>query len=148
MKYKQNPTAEIVTEKGRVEIELYFDAAPLTVMNFVELAENNTYEGLIFHRIVPNFVVQGGDPRGDGWGGPGYYIRCEYSDEPYLEGTVGIATSGKDTGGSQFFFTLNPQPHLEARYTVFGQVISGMDVIKRITPRDIIEEIIIREMPL
>ncbi len=144
-KYQPNPYAIITTNKGEVEMELFFDVAPLTVLNFIELAESGFYEGLVFHRVVPNFVVQGGDPRGDGCGGPPYMIRCEYSSEPYLRGTVGVATSGKDTGGSQFFITVSPQPHLEARYTVFGQVTAGMEVVDQIVRGDVIEKIIIEE---
>ena len=94
---------------------------------------------------MPNFVIQGGDPRGDGWGGPDYYIRCEYSTERYLRGTVGIATSGKDTGGSQFFITLSPQPHLDSRYTVFGQVKKGMDAADAIVIGDVITKVIVQE---
>ena len=144
-KYQPNPYAIITTSKGEVEMELFFDVAPLTVLNFIELAESGFYEGLVFHRVVPNFVVQGGDPRGDGSGGPPYMIRCEYSSEPYLRGTVGVATSGKDTGGSQFFITLSPQPHLEARYTVFGQVTAGMEIVDQIVRGDVIEKIVIEE---
>ncbi len=143
-RYKVNPEAIIRTSKGDIEIELVFDVAPLTVMNFIELAEDGFYDGLRFHRVVPNFVIQGGDPRGDGWGGPPWYIRCEYSDRPYIRGTVGIATSGKDTGGSQFFITLSPQPRLDANYTVFGQVLEGIDVVDSIVKGDVIETIIIR----
>lgn len=143
--YATNPYAEIITNRGKIKLELYFDQAPLTVMNFISLVKSGFYTGLIFHRVVPNFVIQGGDPRGDGWGGPGYYIRCEYSDEPYIKGTVGIATSGKDTGGSQFFITLSPQPHLNARYTVFGQVTSGMDVAEQIVRGDTIQQITIED---
>ncbi len=143
-RFQTNPQATIVTSKGEVDIVLYFDTAPLTVLNFIELARDGFYNGLTFHRVVPNFVVQGGDPRGDGWGGPPYYIRCEYSDEPYRRGTVGMATSGKDTGGSQFFITLSEQPHLEGRYTVIGQVTAGMDVVDRIVRGDTIENIEIR----
>ncbi|MCK4461795.1 MAG: peptidylprolyl isomerase, partial [candidate division Zixibacteria bacterium] len=143
--YQPNPYAIITTNKGEIEMELFFDVAPLTVLNFIELAESGFYEGLIFHRVVPNFVVQGGDPRGDGAGGPPYMIRCEYSSEPYLRGTVGVATSGKDTGGSQFFIALSPQPHLEARYTVFGQVTAGMEVVDQIVRGDVIEKIVIEE---
>ncbi len=146
--YQTNPLAILTTNKGIVEFELLFDTAPLTVLNFIEFAETHFYEGLTFHRIVPNFVVQGGDPYGTGWGGPDYFIRCEYSNLPYKTGTVGIATSGKDTGGSQFFFTLSPQPHLEARYTIFGQVISGMDVLLNINKGDYIEEIEIKDQTL
>ena len=143
--YAENPTAVITTSRGEIEIELRFDLAPLTVLNFINLAKSGFYNGLVFHRVVPNFVIQGGDPHGDGNGGPGYYIRCEYSEEPYVRGTVGIATSGKDTGGSQFFITLSPQPHLNGRYTVFGEVISGMENADKIVKRDVIERITIRE---
>jgi cyclophilin family peptidyl-prolyl cis-trans isomerase/HEAT repeat protein len=144
-KYRVNPRAMVTTSKGKFEFELYFDVAPLTVINFIFLVNSDFYQNLIFHRVVPNFVVQGGDPRGDGWGGPSYLIRDEYSDEPYLRGTVGIATSGKDTGGSQFFIALSPQPRLEARYTVFGQVTEGMDVVDRLLVGDVIEKIEIKE---
>ncbi|MBI5266783.1 MAG: peptidylprolyl isomerase [candidate division Zixibacteria bacterium] len=144
-KYTENPLVTILTSKGEMEIELFFDTAPLTVLNFIELATNGFYDGLSFHRVVPNFVIQGGDPRGDGWGGPEYFIRCEYSNEKYLRGTVGIATSGKDTGGSQFFITLSPQPHLDSRYTVFGQVKTGMATADAIGKGDVIQKIIIQE---
>lgn len=144
-KYQPNPYAIISTSKGDVEMELFYDVAPLTVLNFIELAKDGFYEGLVFHRVVPGFVVQGGDPRGDGWGGPPWQIRCEYSGEPYRRGTVGIATSGKDTGGSQFFITLSRQPRLEALYTVFGQVTSGMDVVDQIVRGDLIQKIVIQE---
>ncbi|UCC45883.1 MAG: peptidylprolyl isomerase [Candidatus Zixiibacteriota bacterium] len=144
-KYVVNPYAVVTTSKGTFEFEMYFDVAPLTVLNFIDLAESDFYDGLTFHRVVPDFVVQGGDPRGDGAGGPDYLIRCEYSSEPYRRGTVGIATSGKDTGGSQFFVTLSPQPHLEARYTVFGQVLEGMEVVDELVVDDVIEQIEIRE---
>lgn len=143
-KYKTYPYALIVTNKGDIELDLFNDVAPLTVMNFIKLAEDGFYDGLVFHRVVSNFVVQGGDPQGAGWGGPPYFIRCEYSNLPYKRGTLGIATSGKDTGGSQFFITLSPQPHLEARYTVFGEVFTGMDVVDQIVPGDTIKEIIIK----
>jgi cyclophilin family peptidyl-prolyl cis-trans isomerase len=144
-RYAANPLADIITNRGKIKLELFFDQAPLTVLNFISLVKSGFYTGLIFHRVVPNFVIQGGDPRGDGWGGPGYYIRCEYSEEPFAKGTVGIATSGKDTGGSQFFITLSPQPHLNARYTVFGQVTSGMDVAEQIVRGDTIQQITIED---
>jgi cyclophilin family peptidyl-prolyl cis-trans isomerase/HEAT repeat protein len=144
-KYVENPTATIVTSKGEIEIELLFDVAPVTVLNFIELAGGGFFNGLSFHRVVPNFVVQGGDPRGDGWGGPDWYIRCEYSTERYQRGTIGIATSGKDTGGSQFFITLSPQPHLDSRYTVFGQVTKGMEIADLIVKGDLIQTITIHE---
>lgn len=144
-KYKVNPTAVVITEKGQIEFELYLQSAPLTVVNFIELADDGFYNGLKFHRVIPDFVIQGGDPLGTGWGGPPWFIRCEYSDRPFERGTVGIATSGRDTGGSQFFITHTPLPHLNARYTVFGGVTAGMDVVDRIVRGDVIENIIIRE---
>ncbi|HSH00436.1 MAG TPA: peptidylprolyl isomerase [candidate division Zixibacteria bacterium] len=121
---------------GEVEVALDFDTAPLTCLNFIKLTQAGLYSPVIFHRVIPNFVAQGGDPRGDGWGGPGYSIRCEYSDRSYRRGTIGIATSGKDTGGSQFFFTLTPMPHLDARYTIFGQVTRGVDLVDTIRQGD------------
>lgn len=143
--YTANPVAVITTNRGEIEIELLVEVAPLTVLNFMNLASDGFYDGLIFHRVVPNFVVQGGCPRGDGWGGPAHFIRCENSDLPYERGTVGMATSGRDTGGSQFFITHSPQPHLEARHTIFGQVLYGIDVVDKIVVGDVIEEITIRE---
>lgn len=143
--YKTNPIALVLTTKGQIEIELDLGAAPLTVINFINLARSGFYDGLDFHRVVPDFVIQGGCPRGDGWGGPDYLIRCEYSDLTYQRGTVGIATSGKDTGGSQWFICLSPQPRLDARYTIFGQVTEGMDVVDQITVGDLIQNILIQE---
>jgi len=144
-KYKTNPYALIFTGKGEIEMELYFDVAPVTVLTFIKAAKDGYFDGLTFHRIIPNFVVQGGDPRGDGYGGTDFFIRCEYSDESYQRGTVGMATSGRDTGRLQFFIALSPQPHLEARYTVFGQVLEGMEIVDQISHGDLIEKIIIRE---
>ncbi|MCK4547500.1 MAG: HEAT repeat domain-containing protein [Candidatus Eisenbacteria sp.] len=126
----------IVTSRGDIECRLYGDDAPQTVANFLRLAEAGYYDGLTFHRVVPNFVIQGGCARGDGWGGAGYTIRCEINEHRYLTGTLGMALSGKDTGGSQFFITHSPQPHLDGRYTVFGQVVEGMDVVNDIAPGD------------
>ena len=137
------PLARIYTSRGEVVIELDPQAAPATVANFVSLSREGFYNGLRFHRVVSDFVVQTGDPRGDGWGGPGYTIRCEYGDLPYATGTVGMAHAGKDTGGSQFFITHSPQPHLEGRYTVFGRVLEGQDVVDRIRVGDTIEEVVL-----
>jgi HEAT repeat protein/cyclophilin family peptidyl-prolyl cis-trans isomerase len=124
------------TEKGKILIELLVDQAPLTAANFARLVEQGYFNGLTFHRVVPDFVIQDGCPRGDGWGGPGYRIPCEYNEVKYGRGTVGMALAGKDTGGSQFFITHSPQPHLDGKYTVFGQVQSGMDVVDRIQVGD------------
>ena len=135
------PVAVIHTKRGLIRLELFADDAPLTVDNFITLARRGYFNGIVFHRVVPNFVIQGGDPRGDGSGGPGYAIRCEINLKPYKRGTLGMALSGKDTGGSQFFITHSPQPHLDGGYTVFGQVLSGMDVVDQIRRGDVIESI-------
>ena len=124
-----SPHAFIETDKGTIEIELAILDAPQTVTNFMTLARKGFFNGIAIHRVVPDFVVQAGDPRGDGEGGPGYTIRDELNERPYLRGTVGMALDWKDTGGSQFFITHSPQPHLDARYTVFGSVVDGMDVV-------------------
>ncbi len=132
----QSPVAVIKTERGDIEMDFYFDEAPLTVMNFVKLAEKKFYDGQYFHRVVSNFVIQAGDPGGTGWGGPGYSIRSEFSNKPYERGSVGMASSGKDTEGSQWFICHSPQPHLEGRYTVFGKVRAGMEVVDQIQVGD------------
>jgi len=137
-------SADVETERGVIRISLDPARAPRTVENFARLARSGYFNGLNFHRVVPNFVIQDGCPRGDGWGGPGYAIPCEYNDRPYETGTVGMALSGKDTGGSQWFITLSPQPRLDARYTAFGKVISGMEVVEKIMPGDKILKITVR----
>jgi cyclophilin family peptidyl-prolyl cis-trans isomerase/HEAT repeat protein len=131
-----SPMAYIDTEKGLIQIELAPIDAPRTVVNFIELARRNFLGGTPFHRVVPDFVVQDGDPRGDGEGGPGYTIRDEINQRPYLRGTVGMALDWEDTGGSQFFITHSPQPHLDGRYTVFGRVVAGMDVVDKLMQWD------------
>ena len=136
-----SPHVYIETAKGTIEIELDVLDAPMTASNFMTLARKSYFDGLSFHRVVPNFVIQGGDPRGDGEGGPGYTIRDELNQEPYLRGTVGMALAWRDTGGSQFFITHAPQPHLDGRYTVFGRVVSGMDVIDTINQWDVITSV-------
>jgi cyclophilin family peptidyl-prolyl cis-trans isomerase/HEAT repeat protein len=140
-----NPIAEINTAKGTIRIELLRNAAPKTVANFVKLAKSGFYDKRIWHRVIPDFVIQDGCPRGDGWGGPGYEIRCEYNDLPYNTGSVGMATSGKDTGGSQYFICQSPQPHLNGRYTLFGNVIAGMEVFEKIEVGDLIKSVKIIE---
>jgi cyclophilin family peptidyl-prolyl cis-trans isomerase len=122
----------IETEKGTIELELLPDDAPFTVLSMIRLIRSGFFNGLTFHRVVPNFVVQGGDPRGDGWGGPGYSIRTEVSPREYERGSVGVASAGKDTEGCQFFITHAPTPHLDGRYTIFARVRKGMDVVDRL----------------
>jgi len=131
----------IDTDRGTIQVELAMLDAPLTVENFVTLARKGYFNGIGIHRVVPNFVVQDGDPRGDGEGGPGYTIRDELNQRPYLRGTVGMALDWADTGGSQFFITHSPQPHLDARYTVFGHVVNGIEVVDRIQPWDVIRRV-------
>jgi len=114
---------------------------PRTSANIWHLAKKGFFNGLTFHRVEPNFVVQGGDPRGDGDGGPGYTIRCEVTDRRYLRGTIGMALSGQDTGGSQFFFTTSEQPHLEGRYTAFGEVAEGMEVVDALMEGEVITQV-------
>jgi cyclophilin family peptidyl-prolyl cis-trans isomerase/HEAT repeat protein len=136
-----SPFAYIDTAKGTIQFELAVLDAPRTVANFIALVRKGYFRGVQMHRVVPDFVVQDGDPRGDGEGGPGYTIRDEINQRPYLRGTVGMALDWADTGGSQFFITHSPQPHLDARYTVFGQVVSGMDVVDALSQWDTIERI-------
>jgi HEAT repeat protein/cyclophilin family peptidyl-prolyl cis-trans isomerase len=136
-----SPHVYIETDKGTIEFELAVLEAPLTSQSFVSLARSGFFTGIRIHRVVPNFVVQDGDPRGDGEGGPGYTIRDELNQRPYLRGTVGMALDGPDTGGSQFFITEFPQPHLDARYTVFGQVVNGFDVLDRLQQWDVIRHV-------
>jgi peptidylprolyl isomerase len=128
----------ILTNKGTVKLRLLRDEAPFTVLSFVRLVKKKFYDGLSFHRVVPNFVVQGGDPRGDGWGGPGYAIRSEFSLRNYARGSVGMASAGKDTEGCQFFLTHLPTPHLDGRYTIFAIVSDGMEVVDRLQVGDTI----------
>ena len=133
--------ATIETTRGTLTIELYPRLAPGTVANFVDLARRDWFDGLAFHRVVEDFVIQTGDPIGNGWGGPGTTIRCETSEEPYRRGTVGMALSGRDTGGSQWFITHSPQPHLDGRYAVFGQMTNGWDVLDTIELGDTIVDV-------
>lgn len=125
-----------VTDRGTFEIRLRPDLAPNVVGAFLALIAAGFHDDLAFHRVVPDFVIQGGCPRGDGWGGPGWTLRSEWSQQPFERGTVGLAHAGKDTGGSQWFVCLSPQPHLDGRYTVFGKVTSGLDVLDQVRKGD------------
>ena len=138
-------TATVNTTRGTFVIELLPEEATLNVDNFVQLASRRYFNGITVHRVVPNFVIQDGDPRGDGNGGPGYQIRCEINQASYDRAAVGMALSGKDTGGSQWFVTHSPQPHLDGGYTVFGNVTSGMNTVDNIARGDVIQSIVINE---
>jgi cyclophilin family peptidyl-prolyl cis-trans isomerase/HEAT repeat protein len=134
-------TLVVDTDRGRIVIDLFAREAPITVNAFLQLVDQRLFDGRAFHRVVPNFVVQGGDPRGDGWGGPGFALRDEVNRNRYERGTVGMALSGPDTGGSQFFIAHSAQPHLDGTYPVIGRVISGMDVVDLITRGDRIQTV-------
>jgi peptidyl-prolyl cis-trans isomerase B (cyclophilin B) len=140
--------ARIETTFGTAVIQLFPEEAPQTVQNFAKLAEAGFFDGLSFHRVVPDFVVQGGDPRGDGWGGPGYTLPDEINPKRHGTGAVGMALSGRDTAGSQWYATLSPQPHLDGQYTVFGQVTQGLQVLRSMLPGDRIEHIRIERIPV
>ena len=133
--------AIIETDKGNIVLELFESDAPNTVANFVKLINKGYYNGLKFHRVIPNFMVQGGCPVGNGTGGPGYTIKCEINPKKHLKGTLSMAHAGKDTGGSQFFITHSPQPHLDGVHTVFGQVTEGMDVVNAIRQGDVMKQV-------
>ncbi len=136
--------AVITLASGEVELQLLPDEAPATVARFVQLAERGFYDGLRLHRVVPGFVVQGGDPRGDGYGGPGFSQRCEDNRVRYERGTVGMALAGRDTGGSQFFIAQAAQPHLDGRYTAFARVVRGLDLLDGVLPDDVLVRVRIR----
>ncbi|MEM6436157.1 MAG: peptidylprolyl isomerase [Cyanobacteria bacterium P01_D01_bin.115] len=123
------------TDKGTITLELFDDAAPNTVKNFVDLSEAGFYNGLKFHRVIPNFMVQGGCPKGTGTGGPGYTIKCEINDNKHEAGSLSMAHRGPDTGGSQFFICHEAQPHLDGVHTVFGKT-EDMDVVNAISQGD------------
>lgn len=133
--------ARLHTSAGVIEWAFFPADAPQTVRNFVTLAKRGYFDGLRVHRVVPDFVIQDGDPTGTGSGGPGYSIRCEYNAHRYEAGMVGMALSGKDTGGSQWFISLSPQPHLDGRYTIFARVTAGLDVARRVVQGDVISRV-------
>jgi len=139
--------AIIETKNGKITIELFDKEAPGTVANFVKLIQEGFYNGLKFHRVIPEFVVQGGDPSGNGTGGPGYSIKCETEGNPHKHnrGALSMAHRGKDTGGSQFFLVLEPQSHLDGVHTVFGQIIDGYDIMDLIEQGDFMENVTVVE---
>ncbi len=141
--------AEIHTQKGVLKIEFFEKDAPNTVKNFTDLAKDGFYDGLLFHRVIPNFVIQGGDPRGDGTGGPGYSIDCELDgDNQYHDrGVLSMAHAGRNTGGSQFFICHNREntQHLDRNHTVFGKVYDGLDVIDQIRQGDTMNKVVVIE---
>lgn len=137
-KQTNNRYAIIETAKGNIVIQLAEDKAPITTANFIKLAQSGFYDGLTFHRVIHGFMIQGGDPKGDGTGGPGYTIPDEFN--PSLKHDAGVISMAKtalpNTGGSQFFITEEPQPHLDGAHSVFGRVLEGMDVVKSISQGD------------
>jgi peptidyl-prolyl cis-trans isomerase B (cyclophilin B) len=141
--------AEMVTNKGVLKIEFYDNDAPGTVKNFVDLAKKGFYDGLKFHRVIPGFVVQGGDPTGTGAGGPGYKIKCELDGELQYhdKGVLSMAHAGRDTGGSQFFIVLsrNTTAHLDRNHTCFGKVTEGLEILDQIQQGDYMEKVTVLE---
>ena len=139
--------AEIETNKGVIELELFPNHAPKTVNNFVFLAREGFYDGISFHRVINNFMIQGGDPTGSGAGGPGYSFEDEVADNPltHERGVISMANAGPNTNGSQFFITHSPQPHLNGKHTVFGKVVSDQNVVDSIQQGDKMEQVKIRE---
>jgi peptidyl-prolyl cis-trans isomerase B (cyclophilin B) len=144
---KKEYTATIETNRGDIEIELYPEHAPKTVNNFVFLAREGFYDGVTFHRVINNFMIQSGDPTGSGRGGPGYRFEDEVKGNPlkHETGVLSMANAGPGTNGSQFFITHSPQPHLNGKHTVFGKVTSGMEVVNAIRQGDTMESVTIQE---
>ena len=142
-------TAEIHTGKGVMKVTFYENDAPKTVENFVSLSKKGFYDGLTFHRVIPNFVIQGGCPQGTGAGGTGYHIDCELNGENQYHdrGVLSMAHAGRNTGGSQFFICHNRSntQHLDRKHTCFGKVVDGLDIIDQIRPGDVIDKIVINE---
>lgn len=141
---RENKEAVIETNKGTIVFELLPDA-PLTASNFITLAEGGYYDGITFHRVVPNFVIQGGDPTGTGAGGPGYQFKDEPVKRAYDPGIVAMANSGANTNGSQFFIMLPDSQGLDPKYTIFGRVTKGMDVVAQIRVGDVMNKVTIQD---
>ena len=140
-----NRTAILETTKGTIKFELYETEAPITTKNFIDLTQKGFYNGLTFHRVIRSFMIQGGCPKGDGTGGPGYSIRDEFHPKlRHTKGAVSMANAGPNTGGSQFFITEEPQPHLDGKHSVFGQVTEGQNVVESIKKGDKIIKAIIQ----
>lgn len=140
--------ATIKTNKGDIQLELFAKDTPKTVNNFVFLARDKFYDGLTFHRVIPNFMAQGGDPNGDGRGGPGYRFEDETRGNPrqkHETGSLSMANAGPNTNGSQFFICHGPQPHLDGKHTVFGKVTKGQDVVNSLKNGDVMNEVVITE---
>ncbi len=135
--------ALIKTNKGDIQLQLNPAEAPITVNNFVALARDGFYDGVTFHRVVPQFVIQGGDPTGSGSGGPGYKFQDESVKRPYKTGTLAMANAGPNTNGSQFFICLEDQPGLPPNYTIFGDTVAGMDVVRNIRVGDVMQSVTI-----
>jgi len=141
----KGPVVVIETDKGNIVFEMYPEVAPKTVDNFVTLANKGFYNGLKWHRVVPGFVIQGGDPQGTGMGGPGYTVDAEFNDKKHVTGTVAMARSQNiNSAGSQFYICLAPQPGLDDQYTIFGQVTEGLDVIPKIVKDDLMNKVYIK----
>ena len=138
-------TATIETGKGNIVLELFASDVPVTVNNFVFLARDGFYDGTTFHRVIPDFMAQGGDPTGTGTGGPGYKFADEFTEHTHVTGALSMANAGPNTNGSQFFITYTPQHHLNGKHSVFGQLVDGMDVLEAITKGDTIVRITIEE---
>ncbi|MBV7327673.1 peptidylprolyl isomerase [Chloroflexi bacterium TSY] len=155
--YSTPPTMQIDTDKtynvsietnaGTIELELYPEHAPNTVNNFVFLAREGFYDGVTFHRVIANFMIQGGDPTGTGRGGPGYKFNCETKGNPlkHETGSLSMANAGPNTNGSQFFITHAPQPHLDGNHTVFGKVTAGQNVVDSVQQGDVMKKVIVSE---
>ena len=140
---EKNYLVTMETNRGTIELELYPEYAPVTVNNFVFLIQEGFYDGVTFHRVISNFVIQGGDPTGTGRGGPGYQFQDETIGNPlkHETGVISMANAGPNTNGSQFFITHSPQPHLDGKHTVFGKVVSGMDVVNSIRQGDVMTKV-------
>ncbi len=138
-------TATIKTEKGNLVLELFASDVPVTVNNFVFLAREGFYDGTTFHRVIPDFMAQGGDPTGTGSGTPGYSFADEFTEHTHVAGALSMANSGPNTNGCQFFITYSPQHHLDGKHSVFGQLVEGMNVLEKVKPGDKIIRISIRE---